>query len=263
MSPQLGVGDPIIKPKGIDDVPIVSLTPVDPDAARSAFDLQQVARAAEIELKHIAGTRDVSTIGGPGHVIRVQMSPERMSAFGVTAQDLQAALQLANASQPAGSLVRGNQEVLVQTGTYIESAGDVRRLVVGVANGKPVFMGDVATVDDGPDQASQYVWFGTGAAAATAGIEAAGRFPAVTLQVSKKPGVNAADVADAIVARANALKGAVIPEGVEFTVTRNYGVTANDKAQKLIGKLVFATSAVVVLVLLALGWREAVIVGWR
>ena len=261
VSPQLGVGDPIIKPKGIDDVPIVSLTLWTPDAARSAFDLQQVARAAEIELKHIAGTRDVSTIGGPGHVIRVQMSPERMSAFGVTAQDLQAALQLANASQPAGSLVRGNQEVLVQTGTYIESAGDVRRLVVGVANGKPVFMGDVATVDDGPDQASQYVWFGTGAAAATAGIEAAGRFPAVTLQVSKKPGVNAADVADAIVARANALKGAVIPEGVEFTVTRNYGVTANDKAQKLIGKLVFATSAVVVLVLLALGWREAVIVG--
>ena len=261
VSPQLGVGDPIIKPKGIDDVPIVSLTLWTPDPQRSAFDLQQVARATEIELKHIAGTRDVSTIGGPGHVVRVQMNAERMSAFGVTAQDLQAALQLANASQPAGSLVRGNREVLVQTGTYIESLNDVRRLVVGVADGKPVFMADVATVDDGPDQATQYVWFGTGAAADKAGIDASGRFPAVTLQISKKPGVNAADVADAILARTNALKGAVIPDGVEFTVTRNYGVTANDKAQKLIGKLVFATSAVVLLVLLALGWREAVIVG--
>ncbi|MDD5174968.1 MAG: efflux RND transporter permease subunit [Sterolibacterium sp.] len=261
LSPNLGVLDPIIKPKGIDDVPIVTLTFWSPDSGKSAFELQQVARAAEIDLKRIHGTRDVITIGGPGHVIRVIMDSDRMNAFGITAQDLKASLQLSNASQPAGSLVSGNREILVQTGTYIESAGDVQRLVVGVQQGKPVFMADVARIVDGADQPSRYVWFGAGAAAKTKGIQAGGEFPAVTLAVSKKPGVNAADVAAAVIARAQALKGTVIPDGVEFSVTRNYGETATDKAQKLIGKLIFATVFVVLLVLLVLGKREAAIVG--
>ncbi|MCX7176907.1 MAG: efflux RND transporter permease subunit [Proteobacteria bacterium] len=266
VSPNLGVLDPIIKPKGIDDVPIVTLTfwstsDTDGASGKTAFELQQVARAAEIELKRIPGTRDVETIGGPGHVIRVVMDSDRMNAHGVTAQDLKAVLQVSNASQPSGNLVSGNAEMLVQTGTYLESAADVKRLVVGVQGGKPVFMADVAKVVDGADQPSRYVWFGTGAAAKTKGITALGEYPAVTLSVSKKPGVNAADIAEAVIARATALKGSVIPDGVEFTVTRNYGETATDKAQKLIGKLVFATAFVVLLVLFALGRREAVIVG--
>ncbi|TWO79602.1 multidrug transporter AcrB [Denitratisoma oestradiolicum] len=251
VSPNLGVGEPIIKPKGIDDVPIVSLTFWSRNPDQSGFDLQQVARAAEIEFKRISGTRDVYTIGGPGHMIRVVMDADRMNAHGVTAQDLKAALQLANASQPAGQLVAGNREVLVQTGSYIESAEDVKRLVVGVSRNRPVFMADVAQVVDGPNQPFQYVWHGLG------GEE----YPAVTLAVSKKPGVNAADVAAAVIARAHSLGDTVIPQGVEFTVTRNYGATATDKAQKLIGKLVFATTFVVLLVFFALGRREALIVG--
>jgi len=251
LSPNLGVLEPIVKPKGIDDVPIVTLTFWSPDAGKAAFEMQQVARAVEIDLKRIPGTRDVATIGGPGHVIRVAMDADRMNAHGVTAQDLKAALQVSNASQPAGNLVAGNREILVQTGTYIESAADVRRLVVGVHDQKPVFMSDVARIIDGPDQPSRHVWHGTGEA----------EWPAVTLSVSKKPGVNAADVAESVIRRAESLKGTVIPDGVEFTVTRNYGETATEKAQKLIGKLVFATMFVVLLVLLALGWREAVIVG--
>jgi len=211
VSPHLGVGQPIVKPKGIDDVPIVALTFHSADPDKSGFEMQQVARAVEIELKRIPGTRDVVTLGGPGHVVRVLMDAERMSAYGVTAQDLKAALQVSNASQPAGSLVSGNRELLVQTGTYLETAADARRLVVGVFD--------------------------------------------------KKPGVNAADVAAGVIARMESLKGTVIPEGVSFTVTRNYGETATDKAQKLIGKLIFATAFVVLLVLFALGRREAVIVG--
>jgi len=265
LSPNLGVLDPIVKPKGIDDVPIVTLTfwsDQSDEGGKSGYELQQVARAAEIELKRIAGTRDVVTIGGPGHVIRVTMDSDRMSAHGVTAQDLKAALQVSNASQPSGSLVSGNREILVQTGTYIESTADLKRLVVGVHDGRPVFMADVVKVEDGPDTPQRYVWHGLGKAAdnstgSNAGYEA----PAVTLSISKKPGVNAADVASQVIARANSLKGTVIPEGVEFTVTRNYGETATEKAQKLIGKLVFATAFVVLLVLFALGRREAVIVG--
>ncbi|MDD2989067.1 MAG: efflux RND transporter permease subunit [Zoogloea sp.] len=260
ISPQLGVGEPIIKPKGIDDVPIVALTLWTRDPARSAFELQQVGRAVEVELKRVRGTRDVSTIGGPGHVLRVLMDPGRMNGFGVTPQDLKGALLLANASQPSGTLTASGQEVLVQTGTYIASADDVRRLVVGVSGGKPVTVADVARVVDGPDQPSRFVWHGLGKG--SVGAEAAGeRFPAVTLSISKKPGENAADVANGVIRRMDALKGSVVPEGVEVSVTRNYGATATEKADKLIGKLVFATSAVVLLVLLALGRREAVIVG--
>ncbi|MBS1130097.1 MAG: Acriflavin resistance protein [Proteobacteria bacterium] len=251
LAPNLGVQEPVVKPRGIDDVPIVSLTFWTPDPARSAFDLQQVARAVEIELKRIKGTRDVSTLGGPDHAIRVLMDAERMNAFGVTPQDIAGALKVSNALQSSGSLTTGNREVLVQTGTYLESAADVKRLVVAVRERKPIYMSDVAMVEDGPDQPKRYAWFGN----------KSGEFPAVTIQLSKQPGVNAADVASGAIARIEALKNTVIPEGVEVTVTRNYGETATEKAQKLIGKLIFATAFVVALVFFALGRREAVIVG--
>ncbi|MBP6188712.1 MAG: efflux RND transporter permease subunit [Azonexus sp.] len=251
----LGVMAPVIKPRGIDDVPIVALTFWTKDATRSAFDLQQVARAVEIELKRIKGTRDISTIGGPDHAIRVLMDAERMNAYGVTPQDIAGALKVSNALQSSGNLTAGNREVLVQTGTYLESAADVKQLVIAVRGEagarKPVFMSDVATIEDGPDQPKRYTWFG----------DQNGEFPAVTMQISKQPGVNAADVATATVNRINDLKNKVIPDGIEVTVTRNYGETATEKAQKLIGKLIFATAFVVLLVFFALGKREAVIVG--
>ncbi|MBI3759813.1 MAG: efflux RND transporter permease subunit, partial [Deltaproteobacteria bacterium] len=210
LAPNLGVQEPVVKPRGIDDVPIVSLTFWTPDPARSAFDLQQVARAVEIELKRIKGTRDVSTLGGPDHAIRVLMDAERMNAFGVTPQDIAGALKVSNALQSSGSLTTGNREVLVQTGTYLESAADVKRLVVAVRERKPIYMSDVAMVEDGPDQPKRYAWFGN----------KSGEFPAVTIQLSKQPGVNAADVASGAIARIEALKNTVIPEGVEVTVTR-------------------------------------------
>jgi multidrug efflux pump subunit AcrB len=261
VSPNLGVGEPIVKPIGIDDVPIVTLTLWTPDETRAAYELQQVAHAAEIELKRIPGTREVRTVGGPNHVVRVLLEPERMGAYQVSAQDIRDALQVSNASQPAGNLVSNNQELLVQTGTYLSGAADVRQLVVGVQEGRPIFMTDVAQVLDGPDQPGRYVWIGGGAAARSKGLTAGTEYPAVTLAVSKKPGENAVDVAERVIKRVDQLKGAVIPDGVQVTVTRNYGETANDKAQKLITKLVFATASVVLLVLVALGRREAVIVG--
>jgi len=255
LRPGLGVQEPIVKPMGIDDVPIVALTFWTRDENRSAFELQQVSRAAETEFKRVPGTRDVSTIGGPDHVIRVAMDPDKMSAYGVTAQDLRNVLQLSNGVSTSGRVISGNRELLIQTGTYIESARDVKNLVVAVRGRKPVYVADIAKVEDGADQPSRYVWHGV------KGEGGVSEVPAVTLQVSKKPGVNAADVAEAIIHRVDSLKGTVIPEGVEVTVTRNYGATATDKAEKLIGKLVFATFAVVLLVLFTLGKREALIVG--
>ena len=261
VSPNLGVLEPIIKPVGIDDVPIVTLTLWTADEQRGAFDLAQVAHATEIDLKRIPGTREVTTIGGPGHSVRVIMDAERMNAFHISAQDIRDALKLSNASQPSGTLVDNNQEVLVQTGAFLASAADVRDLVVGVDQNKPVFMSDVANIVDGPDQPQRYVWLGSGPARQAKGITLSGEHPAVTIAVSKKPGENAVEVAQRVIARMQQLKGTVVPEGVNVTVTRDYGETANDKAKKLIGKLLFATAFVVGLVFLALGKREAVIVG--
>jgi multidrug efflux pump subunit AcrB len=259
ISPQLGVGEPIIKPKGIDDVPIVSLTLWTADESRGAFELEQVAHAAEIELKRVAGTRDVYTIGGPGHVVRVIVEPERMNAYRITGQDLRDALQLSNAAQPSGALTSNNREILVETGTYLSGAADVRRLVVGVHEGRPTYMSDVARIEDGPDQPSRYVWTGVGPQAGMTGAD--GEHPAATIAVSKKPGENAVDVARRIEQAVELMKGTIVPEGVYVTVTRNYGETARDKAAKLIQKLLFATLSVVALVFVALGRREAVIVG--
>jgi multidrug efflux pump subunit AcrB len=258
ISPNLGVGDPIIKPKGIDDVPIVTLTLWTADPSRGGFDLERVAHSMEIELKRVAGTRDVYTIGGPRHVLRVLVEPERMSAYHVTMEDIRTALQLANAAQPSGSVVRDNREVLIETGQYVASAADVAALVVGVEDGRPIYLRDVARIVDGPDQPSRYVWTGFGPAAAG---PSSGEQPAVTIAVSKKPGENAVDVAQRVIRSAEAMQGTVVPEGVELRVTRNYGTTAAGKASKLIQKLIFATLSVVALVFATLGRREAVIVG--
>ena len=261
LSPGLGVGQPVVKPKGIDDVPIVTLTLWTDDQERGAFELERVAHSVEAELKRVPGTRDVRTIGGPGNVVRVLMEAERLNAYRVTAQDVRAALQLANASAPAGALVKDNREVIVQTGTFLSGAADVRQLVVGVHEGRPVFITDVARVEEGPDLPSAYVWHGFGKGAAGESGKGGGEHPAVSIAITKKPGTNAVDVAGQVIARAEALRNQIVPAGVHVTVTRNYGETANDKAMKLIQKLVFATLSVVALVWFTLGRREAGIVG--
>ncbi len=261
LPPTLGVLPPIIKAKGIDDVPVLALTLWREQAAGGGVELTQVAHAIESELKRVPGTREVTTVGGTQRVVRVQLNPESLNAFQLTVQDVRAALQSANVSQRAGVLTQNNREVLVQTGGFLSNAGDVKQLVVGVFNAQPVFVRDIAEVRDGADQPTSYVWLGAGPAAADKGIKAGGEFAAVTVEISKKPGANAVDVSEKLLARVNELKGSVIPADVRVTTTRNYGETANDKAMKLIKKLFFATGAVVLLVWLAMGRREALVVG--
>ena len=261
LPPTLGVATPVIKAKGIDDVPIVALTLWREQSVGGASELTQVAHAIEAELKRVPGTREVVTLGGAQRMVRVLLNPESLNAFGLSMQEVRSALQSANVSQNAGNLVQGNREVLVQTGSFLSNASEVRQLVVGVSNGKPVFVRDIAEVEDGADQPSSYMWIGTGPAAGDKQIDAHGEFTAVTVAVSKKPGSNAVDVADSLLSRVNDLKGTVIPSDVKVSTTRNYGETANDKAMKLIKKLLFATSAVVALVWIAMGRREALVVG--
>jgi len=261
LPPGAGIGQPIVKPKGIDDVPIVTLTLWTDDASRGGYELLQVAHALEAELKRVAGTRDVYTIGGAPRVVRVQLDPARLAAHGIALEELRAALGSANSSADAGTVVRDNHEIPVQAGTFLAEPDEVGELVVGVNAGRPVYLRDVADIRYGADTPDQYVWLGAGGAADAQAFAAQGEFPAVTLAVAKKPGTNAVRIAEQVIRRFEALQGTFVPEGVHATVTRNYGATADQKAKTLIKKLVFATASVVALVLFALGWREAIVVG--
>jgi multidrug efflux pump subunit AcrB len=258
MPQNLGVGQPIVKPKGIDDVPVMALTLWTDDAQRGALDLAAVAHTLETELKRIPGTRDIYTLGAPERALRVTLDPARLASHGLTVNDLAGALQAANLARQAGERVGSGGVVQVTSGQFLADRADVAALVLGVAGGQPVRLADVAEVTDAADLPSSYVWHG--APPGRAGPRT-GMAPAVTLAIAKQPGSNAADITGAVRERVKALRGQVIPEGVEVTVTRDYGATASNKAQTLIKKLVFATGSVVLLVLFALGRREAVVIG--
>ena len=250
----LGVGEPIVKPKGIDDVPILTATLYDKRPGSGAFELERIAHAMEAELKRVSGTREVITIGGPGRAINIVLNPQALRAVDLTIPDLRRTLQSANSGLPAGSIVRGDEAVTIDGGGFLENADAIADLVVGVHAGRPVFLRDVARVSDGAPPPEHYVWYGT------AGKQAA-EFPAVTLSVTKKPGENAVDVTSRLRARIAELRNTLIPDGVGVEITRDYGATANEKALRLIEKLVFATACVVALVFFAMGRREAAIVG--
>ncbi|ALG67015.1 efflux RND transporter permease subunit [Beggiatoa leptomitoformis] len=255
----LGVGTPLLKPKGIDDVPIVTLTLWSEEGG--SYDLQDVAHTIESELKRVNGTRDIYTVGGADRIVHVTLDPNKLAGYQLSITDLTNALSASNSTRNAGSLVRDNQEILVQAGDFLSKPEEIADLVVGMQNGKAIYLHDVADVRLGAAQPEQYVWFGTGAAAHTRGITQQGEFPAVTIAIAKQPGTNAVAVANQVIERFEAMRGVFVPDDVHVTVTRNYGETADAKAKKLISKLIFATSSVVLLVLITLGWREAFIVG--
>jgi multidrug efflux pump subunit AcrB len=247
LPPGSGVMPALIKPKGIDDVPTVTLTLWTQDEGKGAHELQRVAHAIEAEIKRVSGTRDVYTIGGPDNVVHVELDPQRLAAYGLSLDALRYALKASNVVTHAGAVVADNRNVPLTAGTFLANRDDVAELVVGVIDGKAIYLEDVAAVTSGPDQPEQYVRFGDA--------------PAVTIAVAKKPGTNAARVSEQVIERVAALEGIMIPEGVEVTVTRDYGKTADDKAKKLIQKLTFATISVIFLIFVTLGWREAVVVG--
>ena len=261
LPPGAGVGTPIVKPKGIDDVPIVTVTLWSPDQNTGGFELGQVAHALESELKRVPGTRDIYTIGSADHVVSVELDPQALAARGLDPRDLRVALQAANVTRDDIRVLADDKELLVQAGVFLSHADEIGELVVGLHDDKPVFLRDVASVRRGPDTPTTYVWTGAGPASTDAALREVGEAVAVTLAVAKKPGTNAVEIANRVIDRFEQLEGIYIPDGVEVQVTRNYGATADSKAKKLISKLVFATASVVLLVLLALGWREAVIVG--
>jgi multidrug efflux pump subunit AcrB len=267
----LGALPPIVKPKGIDDVPVFGVTLWSREAL-PANELERVARTLETELKAVPGAREVQSLGGPGRAVYVWLDPARLRERDVDVLGLKRTLAAANLRMPSGSVLDGDgstlQMLAVETGEFLRSADDVGSLVVGVSQGRPVYLREIARVEGGAQLPQKYVWFTPGAAAAAdradhaSGTAEPGQvFPAVTLTVTKKPGENAVTVARLARERLEQLRNSVIPANIESTVTRDYGQTAAEKANKLIQKLAFATGSVILLVGLALGRREAVIVG--
>ncbi len=255
----LGVGQPLVRPMGIDDVPVMSVTLWTDDPQRGAVELAQTAHMLETELKRVPGTRDVYTIGAPDRAVLVEVDAGKLSEHGFTLQDMSQSLLAANLVRQSGERVIDQKVIPVTTGSFLADREQIAGVVIGMRNDTPVYLSDVATISDAADSPVRYAWHG-----AQIGSDLrpkAGIAPAVTLAIAKKPGANAADITTAISERLQTLEGRVIPEGIEVTITRDYGQTATDKAQKLIQKLAFATLSVVLLVLFTLGWREAIVVG--
>lgn len=254
LPPHLGAQQPIIKPQGIDDVPIMSITLHSEDANVSAQQLTEVAHLLEVELKRIDGTRDIYTQGAQNDVINVRLDPVRLSAYNLTIDDVANTLLSSNAAAPTRNVYQADQYIQVQAGSFLTSANEIKQLVVGLSNnGSPVYLSDVADIIHAADiPEAQVKHFEKGLNQSQS---------AVTIAIAKQPGKNAFDITSAIEKRLDQLKNISIPNNIEVKVTRNYGDTAKDKSDKLIAKLLFATAAVVVLVLATMSWREAVIVG--
>ena len=249
----LGVMSPVIKPMGIDDVPIMSITLHSDDPLVSANDLTAIAHTLETDLKKIPGTRDIYSIGAQSDVLNVEIDPARMNAHGLVFSDVRNALLSANVGGNQQSLIQNNEVIQIQTGAFLHSEEEVGLLVVGQNNNGLVYLDNVANISLSADIPEQYVYHRT--------IDMQHSQAAITLAIAKQPGMNAVDITQSIEQRLIALKNRLIPANISVDITRDYGITAKDKSDKLIAKLLFATAAVVVLVLAAMGWREAVIVG--
>ncbi|MCL1980692.1 MAG: efflux RND transporter permease subunit, partial [Proteobacteria bacterium] len=244
-----GVSLPLIKPHSIDDVPILALT--FHSATTDHFTLRRLAAEVDDQIKSIFEVAETKLIGGSRRQLRVQFDPLLLASRNLNPADLSNRLRQANSQSHAGSLRAGNGEVLVQTGLFLQSAAEVERIVVGVQDRVPVYLGEVATVIDGPEEPKSYVFFGN---------QDGNPEAAVTLSVAKRPGANAVQVVETVLRKVESLKGTLIPTGVEMTITRDYGATAAEKSNELLLHMGTAVFGVALLILLFLGWRESLIV---
>ncbi|MBF0448417.1 MAG: efflux RND transporter permease subunit, partial [Magnetococcales bacterium] len=251
-----GVEPPLVKPKSVDDVPVVTLTlwsdEVDDGILRAlSLDVLQT-------LNEVKDSSQGFIVGGRSQQIRVEVFPERLSGFGISLDQIAQTIQAANSEKDVGNVESGDVGFKVITGNYIRSARDLSQLMVGTRFGSPIYVRDVAQVFSGPEETRQRVTFTTGAAhdGRTPPVSAAA---AVTIAIAKKTGSNGVTVANDILSRVEELKQTLIPENVYVSITRNYGETANEKVNELLFKLVVATSAVTFLVWYFLGFKPAVV----
>jgi multidrug efflux pump subunit AcrB len=244
----MGVTPPIIKPRSIDDVPILALT-----FHSSRYDhltLRRLAAQIDESIRQVPLVAETTIAGGSRRTVRVQLDPAQLSARGLTPAGLIPMLQQANRQFRAGGLTSTNREILVETGAFLRTAEDVGNVVVGSSAGRPIYLREVSTISDDGEDPTQYVFHGTRDR----------EEPAVTLSVAKRPGANAITVASEVLRKVDGLRGSLIPSDVSVTITRHYGETAAEKSNELLLHMGIAVVSVALLVWLTLGWRESGIV---
>lgn len=254
-----GVSSPLIKPRSIDDVPILALT-----FHSSRYDhqtLRAVAAQVDDRVKGATSIAETRLIGGARRALRVLLDPAALAARGLTPAGIIPLLQQSNRQTTAGGIPANNTEVMVETGGFLKTAEEVKSVVIGVSGGKPIYLRDVAQVVDGASDPKDYVYFVPGSASLANGSPTGEiNQPAVTLTVAKRPGANAITVAEDVLRRVDSLKGSIIPAEVEIAVTRHYGETAAEKSDELLLHMAIAIIGVSLLVLFVLGWRESLVV---
>jgi len=249
-----GVSAPLVKPKSIDDVPILALT--FHSARYDHLTLRRLVAEVDDAVKAVPLVAETMIIGGARRQVRVLLDPVRLASRNLSAAGLVPMLQQGNRQYRSGGLTTNNQEVIIETGAFLISAEDVGNVVVGVFGGRPVYLREVAEIVDGAEEPSNYTFFGHGAARASAADEE----PAVTLSIAKRPGANAISVAEDVLRKVETLKGTLIPRDVSVAITRHYGETAAEKSNELLLHMGLAVLGVSVLIWLTLGWRESGIV---
>ncbi|WP_431299809.1 efflux RND transporter permease subunit [Tabrizicola sp. BL-A-41-H6] len=252
----VGIPEPLIVGRGIDDVAILTVTlSAKPGQEVAANDLTRIARALQAE---VAKTEDVGLtylVGEATEAIRIAPDPDRLALFGVTLQQLAEKVDQANRTLNTGKLRDAGEQVDLVAGQTLIAPSEVANLLLTTRDGRPVYVADVADVSFVPDTSDHIVSHLT--KSDTGEVQ---RSPAVTLAVAKRAGANAVVVAEAALHRIESLHGSILPDSVALTVTRNYGETANEKANELLFHLGLATVSIIALVLVAIGWREAIVV---
>jgi multidrug efflux pump subunit AcrB len=256
-----GVSKPMVKPRSIDDVPIMALTFW--SETYDGFMLRRIAAEVENAVKKINDISETTLIGGLRRQLRVRLYPDRLAAYGMSPGAVLQAVQAANQQLPSGRISERNQDILIEAGSFLRDAEDLESVVISARGGRPVYLRDVAHVVDGPEEPAAYVRFGAGVSSDVKGIpaETGPTYPAVTLSVAKRKGTNAIDISHRVLAQVEKLKGNVVPADVHVTITRDYGETANEKSNELLFHMGLATLSVIVLIWLALGLRESGVVG--
>jgi multidrug efflux pump subunit AcrB len=251
-----GVSQPLVKPKAVDDVPVVTLTLWSNEVDDATLHL--IALDVMQRLHEVPDTSQSFVVHGRTEQVRIESQPEKLESFGVTLGQLAQTISTANAEQGVGRMETGGVATRLYTGAFLQTREDIERLVIGIRNGRPVYVRDVARVIAGPSEATSMVSYYTGAAYPEDHV--GNGASAVTIAISKKKGSNGVTVADDILESVEYLKGRIIPDNVMVSVTRNYGETAREKVNALIVKLFVATGAVAVLVAFFLGLRAATVV---
>ncbi|HEY5514073.1 MAG TPA: efflux RND transporter permease subunit [Geomonas sp.] len=250
--------EPLVVPKSIDDVPILSLTLWSERYDHHA--LRRVAQELRDELQKADNVAETEIKGGLPRELKVRLDSGRLASFGLSPLAVMGALEKANVARRAGEISSGNRDYTLDAGSFLNDAAGAKRLVVSVKDGRPVYLEDVASVSDGVQEPKDYVFFGLGPAAASKGIKGgAGDYPAVTISVAKRKGANATWLAEDLVKRVEFQKGKIIPAEMQVTVTRNYGETAKDKNNELLFHMFLAAISVTILIALFMGWRAGAV----